>query len=116
MSKFIILVIILILFIILPKSPTRADTLIHEQCYVMGQLAEAIMRDRQSGQSPTEIMNTHVAVQDPAFQEEARDLVFAAFEETLFSSSGSQRKTIIDFRNDVELECYENFRSFVENG
>lgn len=114
MTKFLILAIILILFIILPKSPVRGDV-VNPHCYAMGLLAEDIMRDRQGGQSPTEVLERHVTPQDPALQSTVRDMVFAAFDETMFMNANSRMKTITDFRNDVEIQCYRDLVDSEEN-
>lgn len=114
MSKFLILAIILNFFIVMPKSPARGD-IVNSHCQAMGLLAEEIMRDRQGGQSPTEVLERHVTPQDPALQSTVRDMVFAAFDKTMFMNANSRMKTITDFRNDVEIQCYRDLVDSQEN-
>jgi uncharacterized protein YlaN (UPF0358 family) len=105
MLRVLIVIAIVILFIVLPKSPTRAEVL-DPQCYALGQLAEVIMLDRQQGKSPTEVLERYVLPQDTERQDLVRDIVFRAFELPAFANHGSQQTSVQEFRNEIELECY----------
>ena len=100
-----LIVIVIILLIFWPKSPTRAEIL-DQHCYALGQLAETIMNDRQQGKSPTEVLNSHVLPQEPRVQGVARDIVFRAFEQPGFANHNSRQQSVQEFRNAIELECY----------
>ncbi len=93
MKKIIVLIAIL-------SAPVMAGEL--ASCDQLGGTAERIMKHRQDNGSMSQIMalvNQHA----PSLS----GLVLAAYKEPLFSTYAYKQTAIAEFRNDVELACYE---------
>lgn len=80
------------------KQPT-SDQL----CAVKGALAGVVMQMRQMGGEMSEQMNTI-----PKLAGGSREMVVKAYNYPRYSTSNMQRKAVEDFRNEIELECFNH--------
>lgn len=91
----------------LAAAPARAQAL--DMCQELGTLAETIMGHRQNGATMSDMMQRLEAVDVlPVFKEMGRAVIMDAFSEPQYRSPGYQAQAIRDFRNAVELTCYQN--------
>jgi hypothetical protein len=70
-------------------------------CTVIGDLAEAIMTNRQLGIPMSRMMEINGA------DDLARLMVMEAYKEPRYSSDEYQRRAVQDFRNEIEVACYQ---------
>ena len=75
-------------------------------CAIVGDLAESVMRARQTGVPMSKAME--IGAQQ---SEDAKNLIemFAlqAYHQTRFSTEPLRHDAVVDFRNNIELECYQ---------
>lgn len=70
-------------------------------CEQIGELAESIMRNRQQGASMSRMM------QIADGNELVRMIVMEAYNLPRMSVPANQQREIADFRNEIELQCYQ---------
>ena len=89
----------LLILIAALSAPVMAE---QASCEQLGGTAELIMKHRQANKPMNQIM-TIVKQHAPALSV----LVIQAYKEPLYSSESYKQKAIAEFRNDIELICYE---------
>jgi hypothetical protein len=72
----------------------------------MGHVAEAIMTARQGGVVMSTAMRLASDVGEP-LKAGMIEMIKLAYNEPRYSTEDYQQKAIIDFRNEVELICYQ---------
>lgn len=82
-------------------TPLAAETDVPATCKDLGQLAESIMEARQSGVTLSRSMEVAEG------SDFTQALVLAAYQTPRFNTDEYQRESITDFRNAVELACFE---------
>lgn len=88
-------------------SPAYAQSAVSvELCSAVGNLAENIMTARQARIPLADILLV-VDVTDPDIRELARAIVFTAYKQPVMSFNNTKAQTIDNFRNTVEISCYE---------
>lgn len=88
---------------LLVAATAHAET-VSEQCSPVSQLAEKIMRARQSGISLLQLMEIANG------NKIAEALVQDAFKQSRFSSEPFQDRAVQDFRERVEIECVRSVK------
>lgn len=77
-------------------------------CSAFGNLADTIMRKRQDG-ATLEAMLTIVRPEDSHAALLVRDIVLAAYARPRYRTEDYKARAVLDFRNDVQLECIRSF-------
>ena len=75
-------------------------------CPIIGELAETVMRNRQNGVSLSEMMGVANNA-DGVLQPVIREMVLEAYDGPRYSVPDNQDEAVQDFRNDIELVCYQ---------
>lgn len=83
---------------VLASAPAWADDLV--DCSVFGDFAENLMAARQEGAKMSDAMELTSDFPDLGV------LVRVAYDRPRYASPEAQEDEILDFRNDVEAECY----------
>lgn len=95
----------LILMALLCASPAAADVRV-ELCETMGQIAAAIMQQRQENQPMSVLMARLVAAEDGPIRDATIDLVKKAYSGSAYGSREVQERVIANFRNEAEAACF----------
>ncbi len=90
----------LLILIAALSAPVMAE---QASCEYIGTIAETIMKARQSDRPMSKLM----AVIDQYEMPSVKPIVVAAYQEPSYSSDSYKQKAIAEFRNTVELACYE---------
>lgn len=87
--------------------PATAQNALAELCPAIGQLAAAIMTQRQSGASMSELMNTANNLNAvEAVKELSRNTIIEAFGHPQYETQSYREQAVQEFRNKAELACY----------
>ncbi|AUR95628.1 hypothetical protein NVP1210O_06 [Vibrio phage 1.210.O._10N.222.52.C2] len=90
----------LLILIAALSTPAMAEPV---SCDAIGQVAESIMMARQAEQPISKVM----ALVDGHGMSAVKPLVIEAYKRSSYSTESYQKKAIAEFRNDIELICYE---------
>ena len=88
---------IILALTLLTTAPAQAQP---ADCALVGDVAQSIMEERQSGVPMSDAMR--VAGDNEAL----RAMVVAAYSYPRFSSDSYRKEAATDFRNEIELICY----------
>lgn len=77
-------------------------------CEQFGELAESIMKSRQTGVPLSSLMNVIKDTPETDGNEIFRNMIVMAYDEPRYSSDNMQRRAIEDYRNLWELGCYQS--------
>jgi hypothetical protein len=90
-----------------PPSVSQAGSKeeVQKFCTGLGSWAETMMKARQSGVSLSEVLT--ITGNDSARRQD----VMSAYEYPRYASSEMQRRASQDFRNDIELKCFQTYGS-----
>lgn len=107
MRAFILFIVAVLILTLLSVTQAKASP-DHSHCIVVGIMAEEVMLGRQTGRSISSFMEFADTIENQGMADIFRNMVFRAYEEQAYISPGSQQFTIQEFRNQIELECYQN--------
>lgn len=88
----------------LPAAAQEEPSPNEDECAVIGSVAEAFMEARQGGMIMSEVMAS--VDRDGENYELWIELVKEAYGQPQFGSEEYQRRATVEFRNQVEYECY----------
>lgn len=91
--------------LVLLATPLTAETA--DPCHAIGELASTIMTHRQNG-LPASVMIRAVSEHDG--NELATAMILQAYGQPRMSHPDNQRRSIQDFRNGMEVACYDALR------
>lgn len=77
-------------------------------CEQFGELAESIMKSRQTGVPLSSLMNVIKDTPEANDNEIFRNMIVMAYDNPRYSSDNMQRRAIEDYRNFWELGCYQS--------
>jgi hypothetical protein len=87
-------------------SPAAASLFNREDCPSTGQLAGSFMEVRQKGWSVTRTLSFVSTEYVPEVKEYFENVVLRAYRQPRWNTEEMINKSIENFRNEVELECY----------
>lgn len=93
------------------SAPTFAEDVKGEadNCAALGTLAASIMKGRQSGVPMSNMMA--IARKNEQIGSLVSAMVIAAYETPQFSGEKYRQRKVVEFQNDVMLECYKSIRN-----
>lgn len=74
-------------------------------CAAFGELAEVVMRNRQSGVGLTEQMRRVPPQEHGPERDVITAIIMGAYDVTRFSTAENQRRAAQEYRDDAELQC-----------
>lgn len=91
------------------SQPATEEVSVQELCETFGQVAEQIMTDRQSGEPMSELMAHYTQTENNDTNGLTRAMIIDAYNQPAYRTQEMQTYEISNFRNNVELVCYESF-------
>ena len=85
-------------------SPLANATVNLPPCDELGQLSAEIMVERQHGALMSNVMRKYSTHETPTF---AKVLIIMAFDRRAYSSNEYKVRSVVNFRNYVEVACYK---------